>query len=161
MYRGYAGRVVAGSLSSVKTGCRTLSRCYYVASGRKTKKTKRMQKCSLSRERKTEKGSTPKCNIPRRQTISSEIESTLEICNALEEKKKKLISADTSIFHGRRADILWKRKERSNTFDEGEDAVNFSRYFYTNLYLAITDRFSTFSRTKGRRCQLRSFVSLF
>jgi len=47
-------------------------------------KQKRMQKCSLSREKEGEKGSTPKCNIPRRQTVSSEIEITfIEIRNAL------------------------------------------------------------------------------
>jgi len=122
-----------------------------------------MQKCSLSREKKGEKGSTPKCNIPRRQMISSEIEITfIEIRNAL---KKSLISADTSIFHGRRADILWKREERSNTLStkKKKDAVNFSRYFYTNLYLAITDRFFSFlaiEREKGVRifCFSRLFL---
>lgn len=66
----------------------TFSMLRYRCFGKEDKMTKRMQKCSLSRERTTEKGSTPKCNIPRRQTISSEIEITLvEICNALERKK--------------------------------------------------------------------------
>lgn len=47
-------------------------------------------------------------------------------------------------------------KKEASTFDDcaEEDAVNFSRYFYTNLYLAITDdRLSTFSRSKERRSQ--------
>lgn len=122
------------------------------------KKTKRMQKCSFSRERKGEKGSTPKCNIPRRQTISSEIEIIfIEIRNAL---KKKTWSQPTRLFFMAEKPIYCeKRKERSNIFDE-EDAVNFSRYFYTNLYLAIHSQLSRDRKRGGVSSDPLFFSSL-
>lgn len=111
MYRGCG----QGSLSSVKkkkkkTERRSLSRCRrYRCFEKGDKKDKTNAKVQpFARKKDRAKEVPPKCNIPRGRTISSEIEITfIEIRNALEEKKKKnLISADTSIFHGRRADIL-------------------------------------------------------
>lgn len=159
MYRG-CWRVFAGLLSSVKTDVQitllnaTLRRCSKEEeNNNKNKRKERMQEWNLSREE--EKGSTPKCNIPRRQTISSESKmkfTCVEIRNAL----KNLISTWCLFFMARSRYIKSEKREvtlfESSHFRGGrENAVNVSRYFYTNLYLTISGRIMFFLAIDGEK----------